>query len=149
LIDLDIEQTFVYIIDMKYLSPPDQAEFRKQVWEIVRQIPPGKVTTYGQIAAFIPPPRGMSPQDYAAWGSRWVGGAMAACPDDIPWQRVINSQGKISLRPGSGAVTQRQMLEEEGVSFDARERVDLKYFGWAGPSLEWLQAHGLVSPGGR
>ena len=133
---------------MKYLSPPDQAAFRTQVWEIVRQIPPGKVITYGQIAARIPPPGGMTSQDYSAWGSRWVGGAMAACPDDIPWQRVINSQGKISLRPGSGSVSQRQMLEEEGVIFDDRERVDMKKFAWAGPSLEWLQAHGLVSPGG-
>jgi methylated-DNA-protein-cysteine methyltransferase-like protein len=133
---------------MKYLSLPDQAVFRKQVWEIVRQIPPGKVFTYGQIAARIPLPGGMTSQDYTAWGSRWVGGAMAACPDDIPWQRVINSKGKISLRPGSGAVRQRQMLEEEGVIFDDRERVDLKKFAWAGPSLEWLQAHGLVSPGG-
>jgi len=133
---------------MKYLSPLDQAAFRKQVWEIVRQIPPGKVSTYGQVATLIPPPRGMGLQDYAAWGSRWVGGAMAACPDDVPWQRVINSQGKVSLRPGSGAVRQRQMLEEEGVLFDARDRVDLKKYAWVGPSTEWLQAHGLVSTGG-
>jgi len=56
---------------------------------------------------------------------------MAACPDDVPWQRVINSQGKISPRPG-GAEKQRQLLEQEGVEFDAKDRVDLKKYGWNG-----------------
>lgn len=133
---------------MKFLSPPDQAEFRRKVWEVVRQIPVGKVSTYGQIAALIPLPRGMESQDYAAWGARWVGGAMAACPEGIPWQRVINSQGKISLRPGGGAEHQRQLLLDEGVEFDDRDRVDLAEFGWAGPPEVWLQAHGLVIKGG-
>jgi methylated-DNA-protein-cysteine methyltransferase-like protein len=55
---------------------------------------------------------------------------MANAPDDVPWQRVINSQGKISLRPGLGAPTQRLLLEQEGVEFDAKDRVDLKRFGW-------------------
>ncbi|MDO9349360.1 MAG: MGMT family protein [Anaerolineales bacterium] len=71
------------------------------VWDIVRQIPAGKVATYGQIAALIPPPGGMPLPDYLAFEARWVGGAMAACPPDVPWQRVINAQGKISLRPGA------------------------------------------------
>jgi methylated-DNA-protein-cysteine methyltransferase-like protein len=133
---------------MKYLSPSDQADFRKIVWEIVRQIPEGKVSTYGQIAALIPAPRGMDPKDYAAWSARWVGGAMAACPDDVPWQRVINSQGMISLRPGSGALQQRQLLEVEGVVFNERGRVDLAKYAWSGPPQDWLKAHGLVSSGG-
>jgi methylated-DNA-protein-cysteine methyltransferase-like protein len=133
---------------MKFLSPPDQAEYRRKVWDVVRQIPEGQVATYGQIAALVPPPKGMDPGDYAAWSARWVGGAMAACPDDVPWQRVINSQGKISLRPGGGAERQRQLLEDEGVEFDARDRVDLDVYSWAGPSQEWRQAHGLVPSGG-
>ncbi|MBK6795054.1 MAG: MGMT family protein [Anaerolineales bacterium] len=49
---------------------------------------------------------------------------MANCPDDVPWQRVINSQGKISERPG--AERQRPLLEAEGVVFDAKGKVDLK-----------------------
>ena len=53
---------------------------------------------------------------------------MAACSGDVPWQRVINSKGEISPRPG--AETQRQLLEEEGILFDERGRVDLKAFGW-------------------
>ena len=58
---------------------------------------------------------------------------MAACPEGVPWQRVINSQGKISLRRGTGPQIQRELLEAEGIEFDERERVDLKRYGWAGP----------------
>jgi methylated-DNA-protein-cysteine methyltransferase related protein len=117
----------------QFVSPPDPAAFNAAVWEIVRQIPPGKVATYGQIAALVPPPQGISLQDYRAFGARWVGGAMAACPESIPWQRVINSQGKISLRKGSGPEIQQQLLEDEGVEFDDRQRVDLARYGWSGP----------------
>jgi methylated-DNA-protein-cysteine methyltransferase related protein len=113
---------------MKFTSPHDPIIFQHQVWDIVRQIPPGRVTTYGQVARLLPPPEGMDPKAYAAFAPRWVGGAMAACPDDVPWQRVINSKGEISPRPG--AETQRQLLEEEGVQFDDRGRVDLKIYGW-------------------
>ena len=123
----------------QFASPPNPAEFNAQVWEIVRLIPPGHVYTYGQVAALIPPP-GIPEKDYRAWGARWVGGAMAACPEGVPWQRVVNAQGKISLRPGGGGVRQRQLLEAEGVVFDSRERIDLDRFGWNGPSEEWLLA---------
>ena len=114
-----------------YVSPPDVQLFNARVWEIVRQIPAGRVATYGQIAARIPPPADMDARTYLAFSPRWVGGAMAACPEDVPWQRVINAQGRISLR--SGAERQRQLLEAEGVLFDDRERVDLKRYGWDSP----------------
>ncbi len=130
----------------RFSSPPNPAEFNALVWELVRQIPPGQVSTYGKIAGWIPVPEGMNLKDYQAWGARWVGGAMAACPDDVPWQRVINAQGKISLRPGGGQLRQRQLLEDEGVQFDERERIDLARFGWNGPSEEWLKEHGLLQP---
>jgi methylated-DNA-protein-cysteine methyltransferase-like protein len=109
-------------------SPPDPIIFNNQVWEIVRQVPSGKVTTYGQIARMLPPPKGVEAKSYLSLGPRWVGSAMAKCPDDVPWQRVINSKGEISPRPG--ADEQRHLLEEEGVEFDARGRVDLVNFGW-------------------
>jgi methylated-DNA-protein-cysteine methyltransferase-like protein len=128
-------------METHYTSHRDPKIFNALVWEIVRQIPAGQVSTYGKIAAMIPPPEGMTLRSYEAFGARWVGGAMAACPESVPWQRVINSQGKISLRPGS--YDQRQMLEAEGVIFDQKGRVNLKLFGWEGPAREWRAAHGL------
>jgi methylated-DNA-protein-cysteine methyltransferase-like protein len=119
---------------MKYISPQNRSAFNENVWNLVRKIPLGKVATYGQIAALVPLPSGMTEDDYRPWGARWVGSAMAACPEDVPWQRVINSQGKISLRGEGGHLTQRDLLEDEGVEFDQLERVDLKRFGWEGPT---------------
>lgn len=116
----------------KFTSPPNKQAFIMMVWEVVRDIPEGQVSTYGDIAELIPPPEGMSGKNFRAWGARWVGGAMANCPGDVPWHRVINSQGKISLRKGGGYQRQRELLEAEGVVFDQRDRVDLKRFGWKG-----------------
>lgn len=127
-----------------FTSPPDPKAFQATVWEIARQVPPGKVTTYGQIASMIPPPGTLTPKDYEAFGARWVGGALAACPPDVPWQRVINAQGKISPRPG--AELQRQLLEDEGVRFDERGKIDFDVYGWAGPALEWCRERGLALP---
>ncbi len=118
----------------RYISPPGRDEFNRKVWELVRLIPVGKVSTYGKIASFIAPPAGMDPKSYLAFGARWVGGAMANCPHDVPWQRVINSQGKVSLRPGTGGNQQRDLLEAEGVLFDEHDRVNLEVYGWEGPS---------------
>jgi methylated-DNA-protein-cysteine methyltransferase-like protein len=115
---------------MRYSSPPNQQAYYEQVWSLVRQIPSGKVASYGQIALLIPPPMGVDFDSYKAFSPRWVGGAMAACPDDVPWQRVINSQGKISERPG--AERQRELLEQEGVAF-VKDKVDMKKYGWKGP----------------
>jgi methylated-DNA-protein-cysteine methyltransferase-like protein len=127
-----------------FSSPPNPQVFNAQVWDITRQVPLGLVTTYGQIASMIPPPGTMNLKNYEAFGSRWVGSAMAHCPDDVPWQRVINSQGKISPRPG--AERQREMLEAEGVEFNASGKVDFDRFAWDGPDGEWLKAHGLFPP---
>ena len=118
---------------MRFSSPPNQQAYYEQVWQLVRQIPRGKVASYGQIAMMIPPPVGVDFESYKAFSPRWVGGAMAACPDDVPWQRVINSQGKISERPG--AERQRQLLEEEGIDF-VKDKVDLKKYGWRGEEDE-------------
>jgi methylated-DNA-protein-cysteine methyltransferase-like protein len=115
---------------MAYSNPPDPKAYAAQVYAIVRQIPPGRVTTYGQIAQMILPPAGVDPATCARLSPRWVGAAMAQCPDDVPWQRVINSQGKVSPRPGYGPMVQRALLEQEGVVFDEKERVDLKKYGW-------------------
>jgi len=127
-----------------FSSPPDPIIFNHQVWEIVRQVPPGKVSTYGQIAKMIPPPEGVEMKSYLSLGPRWVGAAMAKCPDDVPWQRVINSQGRISLRPGGE--DQRRLLEEETVLFNPGGKVDFERFGWNGPDPVWCKQHGFFDP---
>jgi methylated-DNA-protein-cysteine methyltransferase-like protein len=92
-----------------------------RIYAIVRQIPPGNVASYGQIAKIV------------GCTAREVGYAMAGVKsDDIPWQRVINSQGKISLGEQFGGALQRELLENEGVQFDARGRVDFDQYGWLG-----------------
>ena len=110
------------------------ASLYEQIYAVTRQILPGKVSTYGQIAAIVG--HGCT--------ARQVGYAMAALSSDdksVPWQRVINSQGEISLRPGQGAARQRGLLEAEGVEFDAQGRTDFDRFGWEGPDWEWLEQH--------
>ena len=97
--------------------------FDRAVYTLVRQIPRGRVATYGQLAAILGYPR----------AARAVGYAMKRCPHDIPWQRVVNTRGGISLRANvSGMVTQRILLEHEGVPF-RRGRVDLARYRWTGP----------------
>lgn len=118
---------------MAFTSPPNPQAYYRQVWNLVRQIPPGRVATYGQIALLLPPPPGIDFETYRVHAPRWVGAAMAACPPDVPWQRVINAQGKISPRPGAGQ--QRLLLEAEGIRF-VKDKIDLKQYGWSGPERE-------------
>lgn len=126
-------------------NPPDPDYFAT-VWRIVRQIPSGKVSSYGQIASMIAAPPDGDPDQYRRLGPRWVGTAMRTTPDSpIPWHRVINSQGGISL-PGASGAEQRQRLEAEGVSFDAQGHVDLAEFGWDGPDDAWLDDNDLQPP---
>lgn len=132
-------------------SPPDPKAYAEIVWNIVRQIPSGIVTTYGQVASMIPAPAGVAPEDYARLAPVWVGKAMnavsAADTPDIPWQRVINSQGGISLPEGSKvAAEQRARLEREGVTFGKNGRVDLNRYGWDGPPADWLAENNLLTP---
>jgi methylated-DNA-protein-cysteine methyltransferase-like protein len=89
----------------------------------VRRIPRGHVATYGQIAELA----GLEGH------ARQVGYALHALPErsDVPWHRVINARGEISLRRGSdGHELQRLMLQGERVKFDRRGRVDLRRYGW-------------------
>jgi methylated-DNA-protein-cysteine methyltransferase related protein len=97
--------------------------FDSAVYRLVRRIPRGTVATYGQLAALLGRPR----------AARAVGYAMKRCPHDIPWQRVVNARGGISLRANvSGMITQRVLLEQEGMNF-RRGRVDLRRHRWVGP----------------
>jgi methylated-DNA-protein-cysteine methyltransferase related protein len=92
------------------------------VYAMVRRIPRGQVASYGQIAFFLGWPN----------GARTVGWALRALPTDldVPWHRVVNAEGKISL---PNPERQRERLETEGVVFDRKGRIDLRRFGWSGP----------------
>ena len=95
--------------------------YRERVYEIVRQIPVGKVMTYGQLAIVLG-------EGYTA---RTVGYVMHGSDEGVPWQRVINSQGKCS----TGRLTipinlQQELLEAEGVVFCDRGKCDLGKFQW-------------------
>jgi methylated-DNA-protein-cysteine methyltransferase-like protein len=111
------------------MKPGAAPAFNARVWEIVRMIPRGRVASYGQIAKLAGPPAGVDASAYRAFGARWVGTAMSQCPPDVPWQRVLNAKGEVSLKGGH----QRRLLEAEGAQFDAKGRVDMKRFGWDGP----------------
>jgi len=115
---------------VRYATPPGREEYHQEVWSVVRRIPAGRVCTYGRVAGLAAPPPGLDPAAYRAFGARWVGGALAHCPDDVPWWRVLNAQGRISPRDSAGE--QRRRLEAEGVAFDARGRVDLATVLWEG-----------------
>ncbi len=115
---------------MIYLSPTNRQAYFEQVWGLVRQIPDGKVATYGQLAQMLPSHQDISPEDYKAFSPRWVGDAMATCPDDVPWHRVINSQGKISRK--TNGEEQRLLLLKEGLVFIAG-KLDLRKFQWGNP----------------
>jgi methylated-DNA-protein-cysteine methyltransferase-like protein len=92
-----------------------------EIYRIVRRIPHGRVATYGLIARLAGIPR----------HARRVGYALAALREDgVPWHRVINAKGEISLRPTAGYNEQRGLLEAEGVKFDGDGRIDLARFQW-------------------
>ncbi|SOD03308.1 O(6)-alkylguanine repair protein YbaZ [bacterium JGI 053] len=108
---------------MESIAKQDSAYDR--IYAAVRRIPRGRVCTYGRVAALAGNPG----------AARQVGYALHALPEHtaVPWHRVINAGGRISLRRGGGAeLEQRFRLEAEGVLFDQTGRVSLERFGWAG-----------------
>ncbi len=97
----------------------------ESIYRLVRQVPPGRVITYGQVAKLV-----------GGCSARMVGYAMAALQEgmDVPWQRVINAKGRISPHGfGYGSALQRQLLEEEGIIFRPDNSMDLETYGWLPP----------------
>jgi len=130
-------------------NPPNAKTFFETVWEIVGEIPAGRVSSYGQIASMIAPDEDMDPARMKRLAPRWVGTALRMTPQGkpIPWHRVINSRGAISFPPGSPqAKEQRRLLEAEGVEFDRRGQVDLRRFAWLGPEANFLRRRNLLPP---
>jgi methylated-DNA-protein-cysteine methyltransferase-like protein len=99
------------------------ASTHEAILAVVRRIPRGRVATYGQIAALAKLPR----------QPRLVGYALHALSSSttVPWHRVINARGMVSIRSdGSASLSQRLLLEREGVQFDGRGRVSLERHQW-------------------
>ena len=102
------------------------ASRRQKILSVVARVPRGRVATYGQIARLA----GLDGQ------ARLVGYALAALVSGsrLPWHRIVNARGRISLRGDGGpeATVQRLLLKREGIGFDATGAIDLARFRWRG-----------------
>lgn len=107
----------------------------ERIYTLVRQVPKGQVATYGQIAFVAGLP-----------SARIVGRALSTLPSGkrVPWHRIVNSQGRISVRAGASMADaeQARRLRAEGVLLDPSGRVDFKATAWQGPAWAWLQERG-------
>lgn len=109
----------------------------QRIYAVVRRIPRGRVATYGQVAVLAGLPG----------HARQVGYALHALPEgsNVPWQRVINHRGEISARSEAFyEPVQRAILEAEGVTFDARGRVELRRFRWEPRAVRRRAAGGAI-----
>ena len=115
-------------------------QFERQALELISRIPAGRVSSYGRIAARIPPPPGMDPNGYRRIAARKVGTALrnlgrqsaradSADLPSVPWHRVLSYRGCSSLE-GPAADLQRALLEAEGVPLDESGCVDMARFAW-------------------
>lgn len=107
-------------------------EFTKSVIEIIKSIPEGRVMTYGGIARAAGNPR----------GARQVSRALHSMSrsHNLPWHRVINSKGEISME-GEALKTQRELLESEGIQFINEKRLSLKKYEYEVlicDELDWI-----------
>ncbi len=113
---------------------PTRAAYIARIQDLTKQIPKGRVATYGQLSFLA-----------GAASARIAGHAMARLPNrsDVPWHRVVNSQGKLAPRKEGGpSAEQARRLRAEGVFLDKLGRVDFKSVAWAGPPWQWLDAQG-------
>jgi methylated-DNA-protein-cysteine methyltransferase-like protein len=110
-------------------------EFSNTVIELIRAIPEGFVSTYGGIAFMAGSPQ----------AARQVARILHSCSgkEQLPWHRVVNREGRISLKPMQGYEEQRMLLEDEGVEFDAKGRIDLNVYLWGGKLHEHLDDENL------
>ncbi|MGD8586148.1 MAG: MGMT family protein [Chloroflexota bacterium] len=113
--------------------------FYEQVYAVVRQIPPGKVTSYGRVAQMLGAPNAARAVGYALRALKDKGDEYA----DVPWQRVVNSQGRISIvNREHGAQRQAELLRAEGVEVNEQLRIELDVYLWEG--LHWLEIDDII-----
>ena len=101
----------------------ESSSFSQRVKDIIKKIPKGKVATYGQIAKQAGNPR----------ASRQVVWILCSSTqkDKLPWHRVVNGKGKISLKPNHGYEIQKELLQKEGVFFDESDTIDFERYLWS------------------
>jgi len=104
------------------MNTPGEELFSSRVKTVIKRIPEGKVATYGQIASIAGNYR-------AARQVAWILHSSSE-KDNLPWHRVINRKGEISLKPGCGFEKQKQLLLKEGIVFDKKNRINLGRFLW-------------------
>lgn len=117
-----------------------EISFFEQVYAVVRRIPPGTVTSYGRVAQMLGRPN----------AARAVGYALSALKDDddnkhgnVPWHRVVNSQGRISIKNREySARQQATLLRDEGVVVSEDLHIDLEEFLWEG--LHWVEIDDIL-----
>ena len=102
------------------------SSFSQRVKNMVKRIPRGKVATYGQIAAYAGNPR-------AARQVVWILHSSSS-KDRLPWHRVVNREGRISLKPDYGYEIQKELLRKEGIEFDKNDTIDFDRYLWS-PSI--------------
>ena len=104
-----------------FLSFSDK-DFTSKVIRLIKSIPKGKVATYGQIAC-------LAGFNISVRQVVWI---LHSCSEKegLPWHRVVNRRGTISLKPGAGYEKQKEMLKKEGIVFDERDRIDLERYLW-------------------
>ena len=104
--------------------------FYQQVYAVVRRIPRGRVTSYGRVAEMLGRPYAARAVGYALGALRQQHGSKS-----VPWQRVVNSQGRISLPLNAGGGHQADLLRTEGVAVGDDLRIDLSVYLWEGLHL--------------
>jgi len=108
---------------MKRPGTSESLPFSQRVKNIIKEIPRGKVATYGQIATLVGNPR-------ATRQIVWILHSSTQ-KDKLPWQRVVNGKGKISLKPNHGYEIQKELLQKEGVFFDESDTIDFERYLWS------------------
>ena len=103
----------------------------RQAVNIIRNIPEGRVLTYGMVAALAGKPR----------GARQISRILHSMSKkyDLPWHRIVNSKGKISLKQSRGYELQKALLESEGIKFSKTDTIDLKLYSWNMSIVDSLQ----------
>ena len=117
--------------------------FNQLIYALVRRIPPGKVLSYGRVAELLGVPHG-------ARAVGWALSALKSGDQGVPWHRVVNAKGRISIKGSpEGAAEQRARLEAEGIAFDEHGYLDMGRHLWdpAYPEIEAIiqQARGKLS----